>query len=132
MITGSCLCGGVKYEYHGTISELVICHCNQCKRAQGTAFATNAPVESILLKFTKGEALLKVYNSNPKKQRVFCCKCGSPIYSAHVEKPGIYRLRAGTITSALEHTPDYQQFCESRTHWIELDETIPAYQQTKN
>ena len=132
MITGSCLCGGVQYEYHGTISELVICHCNQCKRAQGTAFATNAPVESSLLKLTKGEALLKVYFSNPKKQRVFCCECGSPIYSTHVEKPGIYRLRAGTITSTLERTPDYQQFCESKTHWVDLDETIPGYQCAKS
>lgn len=132
MITGSCLCGGVQYNYHGIIRELVICHCNQCKRAQGNVFATNAPVESRLLKFTQGESLLKVYYSNPQKQRVFCCDCGSPIYSAHDDKPGIYRLRAGTITSPLERTPDYQQYCESKTHWIDLDETIPAYQRQKS
>ena len=132
MIKGHCLCGGIQYEYHGTISELVICHCNQCQSAQGSAFATNAPIDANLFKFTKGKALLKVYYSNPKKQRVFCSNCGSPIYSAQVDKPGIYRLRAGTITSTFEHTPDYQQYCESKANWIELGDHIPAYQRKKN
>jgi len=131
MIKGGCLCGEIQYVYRGTINELVVCHCNQCKRAQGTAFAANAPVDAGLFKITSGESLLQVYYSSPKKQRVFCSRCGSPIYSAHADKPAILRLRVGTITSDIDHTPDYQQYCESKAAWLELNLNIPAYRRAK-
>ena len=67
MIKGGCLCGDIKYEYHGKISEFVICHCNQCKRAQGSMFAANAPVDAGRFEITMGKALLKVYCSSPNK-----------------------------------------------------------------
>jgi len=40
MIRGSCLCGKVKYEYDGEIEEIAMCHCSQCRKAQGGAFGT--------------------------------------------------------------------------------------------
>ncbi len=127
MITGNCLCRGIQYEYDGVINELAICHCNQCKRAQGTAFAINAPIDARLFKIITGEHLLKMYYSSPKKHRVFCSRCGSPIYSAHTDKPAIIRLRSGTITSEFRHPPDYQQYCESKSDWLEIKLDIPAF-----
>ena len=132
MITGGCLCGAVQYEYRGSVNELIICHCNQCKKAQGTVFAVNAPVKSELFTITRGEYLLRAYYSNEKKQRVFCSICGSPLYSAHDAKPGVLRLRAGSITTGLDRTPDYQQYCESKAQWLELNPEIRVYQRAKS
>ena len=131
MIEGACLCGEIQYKYSGTINELVICHCNQCKRAQGTVFATNAPVDAELFEITMGQELLQAYYSSPKKQRLFCSNCGSPIFSKHVDKPAIIRLRVGTITSGLDRAPDYQQYCESKSDWLELNLNIPVYRCSK-
>src|SRR5947208_1769811 len=39
MLTGRCLCGGVRYEIDGEIGSVVYCHCSQCRRASGTALA---------------------------------------------------------------------------------------------
>jgi hypothetical protein len=44
MLKGSCLCGQVRYEYDGEITEISICHCQQCRKAQGAAHAVVSPI----------------------------------------------------------------------------------------
>jgi len=46
MIEGSCLCGKVRFVYNGDIKEIVMCHCSQCRKAQGGAFVTNSPIDA--------------------------------------------------------------------------------------
>jgi hypothetical protein len=36
------LYGGVGIEIHGKLGPVVYCHCSQCRRASGSAFAANA------------------------------------------------------------------------------------------
>jgi hypothetical protein len=131
MIKGSCLCGGITYEYSGEITEVAVCHCNQCKRAQGTPFATNAPIDFAKFKFLSGEELLKSFYSSPNKRRVFCSNCGSPIFSQRTDMPDTIRLRVGTVTVGIIPEPAYQAFCESKSEWFVLDDNKPAYPQSK-
>ena len=131
MIKGSCLCGKVKYEYGAEISELAICHCGQCKKAQGTPFATNAPIELAKMKWLSGEENFKSYSSSENKRRVFCANCGSPLFSQRTDMPETIRLRVGTITEGKIPEPSYQIYCESVSNWFELDENRPRYKQNK-
>ena len=34
---GSCLCQGIRYEIQGEIGEIVQCHCQRCRKENGTA-----------------------------------------------------------------------------------------------
>jgi hypothetical protein len=131
MIRGSCLCGEVKYEYDGSINELAVCHCNQCKRAQGTPFVTNAPIELAKCKFTNGSGSIKVYFSSPSKKRVFCGSCGSPLYSQRTDMPEIIRLRLGTVTEGHIPEPSYESYCESKSNWFSADPERPKYEKNK-
>jgi len=129
MIKGSCLCEGVKYEYDGVITELAVCHCDQCKRAQGTAFVTNAPISNEKFRFISGEEQVKVYFSSPNKKRVFCSHCGSPLFSQRTDMPDTIRLRVGTVTEGHIPNPDYQIYCESKADWLVLSDSKPEYPQ---
>ncbi|MCG8377934.1 MAG: GFA family protein [Proteobacteria bacterium] len=131
MVKGSCLCQKVKYEYNDTIDEVAICHCFQCKRAQGTVFATNSPVNASQFSITQGADLMKEYFSSPNKKRVFCGNCGSPIYSQHTELPEIIRLRLGTVTEGHIPEPNYEIFCESESKWLSENTNRPKYKQYK-
>ena len=131
MIKGHCLCEGVAYEYQGSITEVAMCHCYQCKRAQGTPFVTNAPIETALFSFTRGSELIKEYFSSPNKRRVFCGQCGSPFYSQRTDMPETIRLRLGTVTEGQVPPPDYEIYCESRSSWYADNPTRPTYQQNK-
>ena len=44
MLTGRCLCGQVAYEIDGEIGPIDFCHCSYCRRASGSAFASNASI----------------------------------------------------------------------------------------
>lgn len=131
MLKGQCLCGGVQYHYDGELTEVAICHCGQCKRAQGTPFVTNAPIEFAKFRLLRGEDLLKSYFSSPYKRRVFCCECGSPVFSQRTDMPEVIRLRLGTVTEGLIPKPAYQIYCDDRSEWFELDQNTLCYSQNQ-
>jgi len=131
MIKGHCLCGEVEYEYAGEITELVICHCDQCKRAQGTPFATNAPIRLEKFRLTKGQEQLKEHKASATKRRVFCSNCGSPIYSQRLANPAVIRLRVGTISEGVIPKPDYHIYYDARSDWFEINDSQEKYGSAK-
>ncbi|TRZ93358.1 MAG: GFA family protein [Rhodocyclaceae bacterium] len=131
MIEGSCLCGGVRYEYHGEIEEISICHCSQCRKAQGSAFAAVSPIESARFKLVSGAGLLKEFRATPGKARVFCANCGSPIYSAKDDLPEVKRLRVGTVDTPFVCGNIYHIFVGSRAPWLGFDDTHLRFAERK-
>ncbi|MFV1873409.1 MAG: GFA family protein [Oleiphilus sp.] len=131
MIKGNCLCGEVHYEFNGSITEVALCHCDQCKRAQGAPFASNAPVPLANFNLTQGVQSLQTYLSSPNKKRVFCRTCGSPIYSQRTDMPEVIRLRLGTVTQGDIPEISYEIFCESKADWFQQDTKRPCYAQHK-
>ncbi len=128
MITGSCLCGKVSYTYEGEISEVALCHCSQCRQAQGGAFATNSPVDSRLLKIS-GKQHIKEYQTSDVKVRAFCSHCGSPMYSARSDLPNITRLRMGTIKTNIECENKYHIYTDSKASWHNITDQYPQFKE---
>jgi hypothetical protein len=129
---GKCLCGKIKYEYAGEINEVSMCHCSQCRKAQGSAFAAVSPIESDKFKITEGEEYLKAFRSRGEnKIRVFCSECGSPIYSARDDLPGVKRLRLGTLDTPVNTNNKYHIFIGSKADWFDLEDKHPKYDKRK-
>ena len=61
MYHGSCLCGEVTFSIENGINDIVCCHCSRCRKAQGSAFATNGNVDARNFKFVSGENNLSQY-----------------------------------------------------------------------
>lgn len=127
MHTGSCLCGGVRFEIDGELAPIQICHCGQCRKAQGTPFATNVPVETRNFRFTAGEELLRAYQASPGKDRVFCSRCGSPIFSRREALPGMLRVRAGTLDGPLDTRPQAHFQVSSKANWWPITDSLPQF-----
>lgn len=125
--TGSCLCGGIRYEIYGEIGDVIQCHCKRCRKANGTAFATNAPIQKADFKIVQGEHLLKKFASTPTTVRCFCGECASPIISIKTETPETYRLRIGTLDTPLEHKPTMHIFTAYKAEWDTICDGLPQY-----
>mgnify|MGYP003618759294 FL=1 len=125
--TGSCLCGAIRYEIHGEIGEVIQCHCKRCRKANGTAFATNAPIKKADFKIVQGEHLLKKFASTPTTARCFCSECASPSISIKAETPDTYRLRIGTLDTPLEHKPVMHIFTAYKAEWDTICDSLPQY-----
>ncbi|MDX5330366.1 MAG: GFA family protein [Caulobacteraceae bacterium] len=125
--TGGCLCGAVRYRVSGPLPPIQFCHCSQCRKAQGGAFAANIPVSEAALSIEDPQGRLTAFESSPGKLRVFCGACGSPIYSQTAAKPGIRRLRAGSLDAPVQARPGFHIFADSCADWWPILDTLPRY-----
>jgi hypothetical protein len=125
--TGKCLCGGVQFRIDGELAPIQICHCSQCRHAQGTPFATNIPVAIDAFTLLSGAELLREYESSPGKLRVFCSRCGSPIYSRRSAVPETVRIRAGLIAEPLRTRPGFHFHTDSQCNWWPIGDALPQY-----
>lgn len=126
--TGSCLCGGVRFKLTGPIAPIQVCHCMQCRKAQGTAIATNAPVDASTFELEQGEALLTAYESSPGKQRVFCKVCGSPVYSRRDSLPGVLRVRLGLLNEPVDAPLQAHFYTGSKANWWPICDELPRFE----
>lgn len=128
MYTGNCLCAGVQFRITAELAPIQVCHCSQCRKAQGTPFATNTPVSTADFQLLSGAELIASFESSPGKHRAFCRRCGSPLYSRKDALPGVLRLRAGLINEALAVRPVAHYHTGSKANWWPIDDDLPQFE----
>jgi len=125
---GGCLCGRVRFEIAGEIQNIVYCHCSRCRKAQGSAFATNGNVDMEKFIFISGEEEMTGYESTPGQIKYFCQHCGSPIISKSASSPDKVRVRLGVIESDISERPSAHIFATSKANWDEISDNLPQYE----
>jgi hypothetical protein len=125
MLTGSCLCGGVKYEIDGAIDKITNCHCSLCRKMSGSAFSSGATIPARSFRFITGNELIKSWESSPGYFREFCGRCGSPILKRKAKDPETLRLRVGTLDSDPGLAPSRHLHVDSKAPWVEIKDTLP-------
>lgn len=124
---GSCLCGGVSFTINGPLQPIQVCHCGQCRQAQGGPVATNIPVEASAITFERGHDLLQHYESSPGKVRTFCKVCGSPVFSKRDSLPGVLRIRVGLLKEPVAAKLAFHAFTNYKASWWPIGEGVPEY-----
>jgi hypothetical protein len=81
MATGRCLCGAVRYRVDGRLRDVLICHCEECRRWHGHVSAcTAAKREDLVLTEQRGLRWLDSPRSDAHARRGFCAECGSSLF----------------------------------------------------
>ena len=87
MLTGSCLCGAVKFEVEGELGPPDACHCSQCRKVSGHYWAsTDVPRTALTI---HGEFNVAWFRSSEKVQRGFCSTCGATLFWDPIQKEKI-------------------------------------------
>ena len=128
MIEGSCLCGEVRYRAEGPVQWMARCHCTQCRKASGAEFATNGSVSAAGFRIVTGEEHLKAYEWSPGQSRVFCGRCGSPLFKRTADHPEFVRLRLGCVDGDLENRAAFHTFVSERPSWSEISDDLPQFE----
>ncbi len=123
VMKGGCLCGKISYRISGNIVGINYCHCKQCQKASGSAFATSAAVNIDEFKITTGKNYLKAYQSSEGKDRYFCSHCGSPIYSHRRHANTVY-IRLGTLDDDPVKRPEVHIFTTEKAGWHKITDNI--------
>lgn len=124
---GSCLCGGVQYEIHGELRDVLNCHCSMCRKLHASAFRTRAKVNAADWKTTKGDELIRFYESSPGEHKGFCSNCGSSIYTRFDSNPGIYGFPLGTLDTDPGIKAERHVFVGSKAPWYDITDDLPQH-----
>lgn len=121
------MCGSIRYEIHGELGKAMFCHCQICRKSNGSAFALNAAINAADFKLVSGESDLRSYASSEDARRYFCEQCGSPIYSMRLSMPEVLRLRVGTLDNDITIEKDSHIFVASKAKWDEIHDGLPQF-----
>ncbi len=126
-LSGSCLCGAVRYEITGDDGRFWHCHCQRCRKATGTGHASNVLLKPDKVVWT-GEELLKRYTVPDARAfaSVFCGNCGSMMPRVAPDM-SIAVVPAGTLDNDPGLRPEARIFQDSRAEWSCDDSRVPGY-----
>ena len=123
-IKGSCPCQSVQYSLTGNDKGAVLCHCSNCQKITGSAFANNYRYTRAQITFTSGADKIKPYEDSKTVSgnvltRWFCSNCGGPIYLTNEKFKGLVILYTGAIDGKTQHAkPQVELFAHNMRHWF--------------
>lgn len=123
MLHGKCSCGATSFAIDALPRDIHYCHCSQCRRATGSAFAVIAWCDNAKISWF-GEAPAE-NRSSSKATRGFCGSCGSPLFMKYDEadETGFY---VGAFNEPHVFTPTHHCGAESRLVWCDIAATLPS------
>jgi len=129
-LSGSCLCGAVRYQVHGPFLRFAHCHCQRCRKATGGAHATNLYASPERFEWTLGADQVVRYDLPAARSfaRVFCRACGAPL-------PRLTRsgrelvVPAGSLDDVPAERPRARIFLDSAAPWACSGDDLPGYPQ---
>ncbi|TDI61340.1 MAG: GFA family protein [Alphaproteobacteria bacterium] len=124
MLEGSCLCGKVAYEVYTEAKPIAHCHCETCRKAHGSAFASVMAVPRDRFRWVRGEDLLGVFESSQGKFRRFCSACGSHIIADRPAEP-VVLLRLGCLDTRIKAKPAVHIWRSNGASWYNPKDEIP-------
>lgn len=125
MVTGSCLCGTVRWEMDGPYERMSHCHCSMCRKAHAAPFATYIAVARDRFKFTAGEDAITDYESSPGFHRPFCARCGS-VVPGEIH-PGEMSVPAGCLDDNPGMKAERHIFTAAKAPWYRIADKLPQF-----
>ncbi len=105
-----------------------VCHCTDCQRRTGSAFALLMPVPRIWLSLADAP--------NPVRRRTpsgyeeishHCPKCKALLFTTTERRPGLATLRVGTLDDIAGINPRAHIWFDSRQPWVSVPETVKVF-----
>jgi hypothetical protein len=126
---GGCACGEVRYRLGRSPLFVHCCHCLNCQRQTGAAFAINVLIERDYVESLAREPeRAPVPRSGTKRQQIYRCPvCRTAVWSTYTRKSVLF-VRAGTLDDPSAVEPDVHIFTRSKLPWLTLPQSTPIFE----
>jgi hypothetical protein len=129
-LSGSCLCGAIKFKVTAPVAGFRYCHCSRCRKASGSAHAANIFVPEKQFQWIAGETAVKRFDL-PGAQRFavwFCPECGTRV-PHKIKTTENMLIPAGLLDQAPDKAPENSIFWDSRAEWYVSPDAIPRFRE---
>ena len=106
-LEGGCACGAVRYRLTSAPMFVHCCHCRDCQRQAGSAFAINALIEADRFTVLSGEtAAFGMPTDSGRPHRIHrCTACGTALWSEYGGRAALRFARVATLDDPAALTP---------------------------
>jgi hypothetical protein len=127
-ISGSCLCGCVRFTVRPPFVRASHCHCERCRKHSGTAVCTQARVSKEQFELVAGKELIRVYGTGEGAVKAFCRNCGSSLFGGDWPEGPEVSIRMGAFDTDPGIRPQFHTFVSDRAAWDVICDDLPQYQ----
>jgi hypothetical protein len=130
-ITGGCLCGKIRYSANAEPAFVGLCHCHDCQKFTGSAFAAVIGLPKSAVTVTGAlKGFTKQGDSGKPINRMFCPECGGSVMDEAEAAPGMVMIQAGTLDDTSWVKPTSQIYCASAQSWVLLGGEMKSFDRT--
>lgn len=128
-IKGACHCKKVQWSLILPVTTVVQCHCDNCRKMQGSDYSTWIAVPDKQFFVESGNELISTYEFNERSCKSFCSSCGSVVYGVNGKHFNGHKLVAlGSAEKYLkELKPQIQVYTENKAEWVQIQEEVPIF-----
>jgi hypothetical protein len=126
-VSGSCLCGSVRYEVSGTPIGFDLDNCSRCRKSSGSAFKAELLLQACDFSWVTGGDLVRVWEAPVRDQppgyrRCFCATCGGPVPTVDADT---INIPAGTLDEDPGERPQRHIFVAVKAPWFDITDALP-------
>ena len=127
--TGGCFCGKIRYKVNAEPHRIHNCHCDNCRKVTGSAFATNIFVDENDLVIIQGEPKSQAHTADSGNTLVkeFCANCGSQLFGHGTGRPGVKNIKVGSIDDASFVQPIANLYVKQALPFSYIDRGIDCF-----
>ena len=129
--TGQCRCGQVHVQLQAeTLAPLYACHCLNCQRTSGSAFALHILCGERQVEVS-GDVLMYNHTHEGNTSTHFVCSlCFTRLFNDTTAAPGMRVLRAGILDGSERLTPMAHIWVKRKQPWVSLPEGVAQWQES--
>jgi len=127
---GGCSCGAVRFGMKAAPMFVHCCHCLDCQKQTGGAFAINALIEAeeVELLADAPVAVSMPTNSGRPHHICRCEKCEVAVWSIYGRRPWLRFVRVSALDQPHSIEPDVHIYTRSKVPWVRLPADKPAFE----
>ena len=120
--TASCRCGQLTATVVGEPVRVSVCHCLNCKKRSGSAFAVQARWPESQVTITgQSKTFVMVADSGNRGTYHFCPECGSDVFYENAGKfDGLVAIPLGAFDDPYFASPKFSVWEKRKCDWVEI------------
>jgi hypothetical protein len=116
-LTGSCLCGEVRFSVAVPFIVVTACHCASCKKLSGGVGTASGGALTEDITILDGRELLATYQPAEGSAKTFCTRCGSNIFGGGWPDSERTSVRLSALDEPFEGSIESHIFVRSLAPW---------------